>query len=141
VKNINKSNELRKKNLIIRKISIFEMISSLICIFKKKDKYQILDKCKEFADTTFNLNYVINKLFEINFIKHLILKEKEYRIFDHQKDKYINLSNLEKAEEYLDSLNSLVQDHKFDLENYENIKNSSIGIREKLLISMMNKFD
>lgn len=140
VKRINHSHNIKKSGLKTRKISIFEMFGSIICFHNRKDKYQIMDKCQEFIETTLNINYIINKLFEINFMKSIIFTEKEHKIFDYQNRKYINLSNLSKAEEYLESLNDFAEDHKFNIENYEEIRNSSIGIREKLLMAMKNKF-
>ena len=49
------------------------------------------------------------------------------------------MSNLSKAEVFLESLNDFTEDHNFDIEKYEEIKNESIGVKEKLLIAMKNK--
>lgn len=116
------------------------MFGMKLCSRYKKDKHKILDKCQEFIETTLNINYIINKLFEINFMKSILFTSKQHMIFDYQNKKFINLSNLSKAEHYLDSLNDVTEEHKFDLEKYEEIKNSSNGVREKLLIAMKEKF-
>ena len=116
------------------------MIGMLLCSRFKKDRHKILDRCQEFIDTTLNVNYIINKLFEINFMKSFIFTSKQHMIFDYQNIKFINLSNLSKAEEYLNSLNDFTEEHKFDLKKYEEIKNASCGVREKLLFAMKNKF-
>jgi len=73
-------------------------------------------------------------------MKSILFTSKQNVIFDYQNKKFINLSNLTKAEDYFDSLNYFTEDHKFDLEKYEEIKNNSYGVREKLLIAMNNKF-
>lgn len=116
------------------------MFGMQLCSRFKKDKHKILDKCQEFIDTTLNVNYIINKLFEINFLKSILFNSKQHMIFDYQNKKFINLSNLSKAEDYLESLNDFAEEHNFDLEKYEEIKNTSSGVREKLLAAMNNRF-
>jgi len=77
---------------------------------------------------------------EINFMKSIIFSSKQQMVFDFQTKKFINLSNLAKADDYLESLNDFVEEHKFDIEKYEEMKNASSGVREKLLIAMNSKF-
>ncbi len=73
-------------------------------------------------------------------MKSIIFSSKQQMVFDFQTKKFINLSNLAKADDYLESLNDFVEEHKFDIEKYEEMKNASSGVREKLLIAMNSKF-
>ena len=122
-----------------RKISLKEIIESIICKCSKKEKLKIIGKCEDFIEVTMSLNYIINKLFEINFLKSILFSEKEKKVFDFQNKKLINLSNAKKAEDYLDSLNDIEITKNFDIEGYENIKNNHISLKEKLLDAINNR--
>ena len=98
-----------------------------------------IGKCEDFIEVTMSLNYIINKLFEINFLKSILFSEKEKKVFDFQNKKLINLSNAKKAEDYLDSLNDIEITKNFDIEGYENIKNNHISLKEKLLDAINNR--
>jgi hypothetical protein len=112
------------------------MLGTLLRNLFIKKKHKILDRCQEFIKTTLNVNYIINKLFEINFLKTILFTSKQSMIFDYQNKKFINLSNLTKAEDYLESLNDVAEEHIFNFEKYQEIQDFSYGVREKLLIGM-----
>lgn len=116
------------------------MFGMNLCSRLKKDKHNILDRCQEFIDTTLNVDYIINKLFEINFLKSILFTSKQQMIFDYQNQKFINLSNLTSTEDYINSLNDFTEDSKFDIEKYEQIKDASLGVKERLLFAMKNKY-
>ena len=140
VQKINNSNKLKKKQLKSKKVSFSDVFASNHCCIIKHGKYDILNKCQELIDELMDIGYIMNKLLEINFMKSMIFDERENMIFNYQKKRLINFTNLEKTDDYIESLNDFCDDYDFKLEEYNDIENREINKKEKLLELMSNYY-
>lgn len=136
VKKFYDADESHIKKIRKRKISWLEMLGFSFCRCSKKEKYKILQKCQDLIEITLNIDYIINKLFEINFLKSIIFNEKERSIFEFQKKNFINLSNLSKSGAYIDDLNDFIQEQKLNIKDYERLSTEEMSIKQKILNSL-----
>jgi hypothetical protein len=74
------------------------------CKKGKKKKYELYEKCNEIIDNTVEINHLIRKLFELEFMKKLIMSENQIRLLKYQ-FQYINLSNFDDSLKFLQMFN------------------------------------
>jgi hypothetical protein len=73
------------------------------CKKYKRQRYNLLEKCIDIADKYTQINFITKKLFEIEYIKSLILTEKEKKLMKFQ-FKYINFKNYDDSMNFLDGI-------------------------------------
>jgi len=80
-----------------------------------------------------DIGYIVNKLLEINYMKSIIFDERENMIFNYQKKRSINLSSIEKSDNYIESLQDFCEEDNFEIKEYEKLDNKELNRKEKLL--------
>ena len=87
------------------------------CLCKKglKNKYEILNKCKEIIDDYLQINFMVKKFMEFENLKKLILTENQRKLMKYQ-FQYLNFENHDKTIEYLNNLENLdtIQEDIYD---------------------------
>jgi hypothetical protein len=94
----------KKKEKKKVKPSIFDFFCMNFCFGPckrgKMKKYTILEKCGEIIDRTVEINYLMRKMFEVDFIKKLILSERQRNLLKFQ-FRYLNFNNYEQTMNFL----------------------------------------
>jgi hypothetical protein len=112
------------------------------CKKGRMKKYEIFEKCGEIIERSVEINNLVRKMFEIDFIKKLILTERQLNLLKFQ-FRYLNLNN------YEDTMNFLrIFDHsrgKLDKNLFDNVteidKLDSNNTDDKLLEGLKNYYN
>ena len=75
------------------------------CNPKNKPKYEIIKKCGNILEKALNIEYIIKKNLELDFLKEHLLTQTEHNLFKYH-FKNLNISNLDKTISYLKLLRS-----------------------------------
>lgn len=113
----------KKKDKKIVKASVIDFIcvqwGCTPCKRRNEKKFAILEKCSSIIDTNIQINHIIRKLFELEFLKRLLLSEKQRQLIKYQ-FRYINLKNFEDSIKFLEILEE-PEDEEFDKKLFDNI--------------------
>jgi hypothetical protein len=71
----------------------------------KQQRYDILQRCVEITDKYLQINFIMDKFFEIEYMKKILLSKNERNLLKYQ-FKYINFNNIEASNRFLDSIQS-----------------------------------
>ncbi len=83
-------------------ISAFELMFECCLKLKARNKarYEIIGKCKDIVEKYMNVEYMIHKQIEMNFLKNYILNNNDYQMFKYH-FKSLNFSNVDETMQYL----------------------------------------
>jgi hypothetical protein len=112
------------------------------CCFKpckkfKQARYDILQRCVEITDKYLQINFLMNKFFEVEYMKKILLSKNERNLLKYQ-FKYINFNNIEESNRFLDSIQAekAIVDEKL-LEKDETEGN----VNHKLILGVRDYFN
>ncbi len=98
----NEDNKL-ESNIINRfDISPYELMCEC-CMNKdpnKKQRYQVINKCKSIIEKAMNIEYIIKKNMEVNFLKEYLFDQSERNVFKYHL-RPLNIMNFDYTMEYL----------------------------------------
>jgi hypothetical protein len=102
-----------------------------------RHKYDILKRCIEITDKYLQINFLMQKFFELEYVKKILLTRNERNLIKYQ-FKYINFNNIEESNSFLDSLQSekAIVDEKL-LEKDETEGN----VNHKLILGVRDYFN
>jgi hypothetical protein len=112
------------------------------CKKGRMKKFEIFEKCGEIIERSVEINNLVRKMFEIDFIKKLILTERQLNLLKFQ-FRYLNLSNYEDTMSFLrifDIGKGKLKKNLFD-EIIEIDKIDSENTDEKLLEGLKNYYN
>jgi hypothetical protein len=73
------------------------------CKIHKVKRFEILEKCIDITDKYMQINFIMRKLFEIEFLKEIVLTKKQKELIKYQ-FRFINFNNHKESIMFLDSL-------------------------------------
>jgi len=123
IEKVNKIKSKAKKPFYFNsRISWF--YETFICCSRciNQNKLTIFQKTWSILNNNLEITYVLKKNIEFDFLKKLILTNKEYFLFPFQ-FKYINIGNMSSTMSYLNSLNNRYE------EKFENFKDKDLFIK------------
>ena len=101
--------EDKLENIITNKFEVSPYDLMFECCCKKnpknRQKYEIINKCNNILDKCTNLEHIIKKNMEVDFLKEYILSSTEIDMFKYH-FKNLNLYNFENTMRYLKTLRS-----------------------------------
>jgi hypothetical protein len=107
------------------------------CRKYKKARYDILERCIEITDKYLQINFLMRKFFEIEYMKKILLSENQRHMLKYQ-FKYINFNNLEESNRFLDS----IQKEKVTVDRHLLEKDEAADdSHKKLIMGVRNYFN
>lgn len=129
--------DLRRKKK--EKHRVFPSIMDFICMQwgckrcknGKKKRYDILEKCGDIIDSSIEINNIVKRMFEIEFLKKLILTDRQEHLLKFQY-RYLNLNNYNETMKFLNIFETS-EEAKLDKHLFDNI-----DVEEKIDVKEMN---